>query len=67
LTQRLTERSLAAGGKFYLAKDSALRTADVERAGGHERIARFLILKPRLDPTNLLTSDLWSRALAPST
>ena len=65
LTQRLTERVLAGGGKFYFAKDSVLRPADVERAYGRACIDQFLAIKQRLDPTNTLTSDLWSRALAP--
>jgi decaprenylphospho-beta-D-ribofuranose 2-oxidase len=66
MTERLTERVLAAGGKFYFAKDSVLRKGDVERAYGRERIDQFLALKQRVDPTNLLTSDLWSRVLAPT-
>jgi len=66
LTERLTERVLGAGGKFYFAKDSVLRRGDVERAYSRERIDQFLALKQRLDPSNLLTSDLWSRTLAPS-
>lgn len=65
MTERLTERVLAAGGKFYFAKDSVLRQSDVERAYGRERIERFLALKQQVDPTNLLTSDLWSRLLSP--
>jgi decaprenylphospho-beta-D-ribofuranose 2-oxidase len=65
LTERLTDRVLDAGGKFYFAKDSVLRKGDVERAYGRARIDQFLALKHKLDPTNLLTSDLWSRALAP--
>lgn len=63
LTERLTERVLAAGGKFYFAKDSVLRSADVERAYGRERLDRFLAIKAQLDPGGLLTSDLWQRAL----
>jgi decaprenylphospho-beta-D-ribofuranose 2-oxidase len=66
LTERLTERVLAGGGKFYFAKDSVLRKGDVERAYGRERIDQFLALKQRVDPTNLLSSDLWSRVLAPT-
>jgi FAD/FMN-containing dehydrogenase len=63
LTERLTERVLAAGGKFYFAKDSVLRQGDVERAYGRERIEKFLAIKQRLDPNGVLSSDLWSRAL----
>jgi decaprenylphospho-beta-D-ribofuranose 2-oxidase len=65
LTERLTERVLAAGGKFYFAKDSVLRAGDVEQAYGRARLDQFLALKRRTDPTGLLTSDLWTRALAP--
>ena len=65
LTERMTDRVLAAGGKFYFAKDSVLRAGDVERAYGRTRLDRFLALKQQVDPTNMLTSDLWSRALVP--
>lgn len=65
LTERLTERVLAAGGKFYFAKDSVLRAGDVEQAYGRARLDQFLALKRRMDPTGMLTSDLWTRALQP--
>jgi FAD/FMN-containing dehydrogenase len=65
LTERLTERVLAAGGKFYFAKDSVLRAGDVEQAYGRARLDQFLALKRRTDPTGMLTSDLWTRALQP--
>ena len=63
LCHRLTEIVLAAGGRFYFAKDSVLRPIDVERAWGRERLAQFLALKQRLDPRGLLSSDLMRRAL----
>lgn len=66
LTERLTERVLAAGGRFYFAKDAVLRPADVERAYGRDRLARFLAIKQRLDPDGVLANDLWSRALVQS-
>lgn len=62
LTERLTERVLAAGGKFYFAKDAVLRTLDVERAYGRETLDRFFALKARLDPQGLFHSDLAARA-----
>jgi FAD/FMN-containing dehydrogenase len=65
LTERLTDRVLDAGGKFYFAKDSVLRSGDVERAYGRERVQQFIAIKQQLDPTGMLTSDLWERALAP--
>jgi decaprenylphospho-beta-D-ribofuranose 2-oxidase len=65
LTERMTDRVLEAGGKFYFAKDSVLRAGDVERAYGRERVDRFMAIKQQLDPTGMLSSDLWQRALAP--
>lgn len=65
LTEQLTERVLASGGKFYFAKDSVLRKGDVERAYGRDRLDQFLALKQQHDPNGMLSSDLWSRALAP--
>jgi decaprenylphospho-beta-D-ribofuranose 2-oxidase len=61
----MTDRVLAGGGKFYFAKDSVLRPGDVERAYGRERLDQFLAIKQRVDPTGMLTSDLWTRVLAP--
>jgi FAD/FMN-containing dehydrogenase len=63
LCHQMSERVLAAGGKFYFAKDSVLRPVDVERAYGPERLAAFFALKRRLDPQGLLKSDLMRRAL----
>lgn len=65
LTERLTERVIAAGGKFYFAKDSVLRSGDVERAYGRAKLDQFLAVKAQLDPNGLLSSDLWTRAVAP--
>jgi decaprenylphospho-beta-D-ribofuranose 2-oxidase len=52
-----------AGGRFYFAKDAVLRPADVLRAFGRERIDAFLALKARLDPEDVLMSDLWRRII----
>jgi decaprenylphospho-beta-D-ribofuranose 2-oxidase len=60
-TEKLTERVLEAGGKFYFAKDAVLRPTDVKRAYGEERLAKFAALRSRLDPSGLLSSDLWRR------
>lgn len=64
LTERLTERVLEAGGKFYFAKDAVLRPADVERAYGHETLASFFALKQRLDPEGLFGSALAERVFS---
>lgn len=66
LTERLTERVLAAGGKFYFAKDAVLRSMDVERAYGRETLDRFFSLKRRLDPEGSFGSDLSERAFGPA-
>jgi decaprenylphospho-beta-D-ribofuranose 2-oxidase len=65
LTHALTARVLAAGGKFYFAKDSVLDPAEVAKAYGTDRLQRFAALKRRLDPTCILSNDLWRRTIAP--
>lgn len=65
LTERMTERVIAGGGKFYFAKDSVLRATDVELAYGREKLDQFMAIKKQLDPNGTLSSDLWTRALAP--
>jgi len=66
LTRELDEIVLAAGGRFYFAKDSTLRP-DIARAYlSDETIARFRELKRRCDPDNLLQTDLWRRVFAES-
>jgi FAD/FMN-containing dehydrogenase len=63
LTRRLTDRVLAAGGRFYFAKDAVLDAAQVKAAYGEERLATFRAMKARLDPDDVLVSDLGRRAL----
>jgi decaprenylphospho-beta-D-ribofuranose 2-oxidase len=58
--REMTARVLDAGGRFYLAKDSLLKSEELRRAYG-DRIAHFLALKERLDPRGLLTSELARR------
>ena len=57
----LTELVLAAGGKFYFAKDQVLRAGDAERFFPPERLSAFRSLKAELDPQGLLQSDLSRR------
>jgi decaprenylphospho-beta-D-ribofuranose 2-oxidase len=59
-TERLTERVLEAGGKFYFAKDAVLRPQDARRAYG-DQLSQFAALRNRVDPSGLLSSDLWRR------
>ena len=61
LGRRITDLVLSRGGKFYFAKDSLLRPADVEHMYGGERLEAFRALKRRLDPQGILQSDLSRR------
>jgi decaprenylphospho-beta-D-ribofuranose 2-oxidase len=64
LMRRLTDRVLAAGGRFYFAKDAVLDAEQVRAAYGEERLKKFRAMKNRLDPEHVLVSDLSRRALA---
>ncbi len=48
---------LAAGGRFYMAKDSTLRPADVRAYLGETTLTKFAQLKSELDPKGLLCQD----------
>jgi FAD/FMN-containing dehydrogenase len=61
LAQEMDEIVLAAGGRFYIAKDSTLRPEVARAYLGDEVIARFRELKRRCDPDGLLETDLWRR------
>jgi FAD/FMN-containing dehydrogenase len=61
VTDRLTERVLAAGGRFYFAKDAVLRPEDVRRSLGEDKLAAFAALREQLDPRHQLTSALATR------
>ncbi len=61
LTRELDDIVLAAGGRFYFAKDSTLRPEVAEAYLGQETIVKFKELKQRVDPDNLLQTDLWRR------
>lgn len=60
LAHKMNDLVLAAGGRFYFAKDSTLRPEDAKQYLG-EAIPKFQKLKQDLDPENLLTSDLAER------
>jgi decaprenylphospho-beta-D-ribofuranose 2-oxidase len=60
LAHKMNDLVLAAGGRFYFAKDSTLRPGDVEAYLG-EAVPKFRALKADLDPEGLLTSDLAER------
>lgn len=60
LARRMNEFALGHGGRFYFAKDATL-TADQAHAFLGDGLKRFNELKKRLDPDDLLTSDLAKR------
>ncbi len=60
----LTELVLAAGGKFYFAKDSVLRAGDAQRFLPSDRMDAFKALKRELDPEGLFTTDLMRRVFS---
>jgi decaprenylphospho-beta-D-ribofuranose 2-oxidase len=61
LAAELDEIVLQAGGRFYFAKDSLLRSKTAAAYLKPETIAQFRRLKERCDPENLLQTDLWRR------
>jgi decaprenylphospho-beta-D-ribofuranose 2-oxidase len=61
LARELDELVLAAGGRFYLAKDSTLSPEAVRRYLGAETVESFRALKKRVDPETLLQTNLWRR------
>ncbi len=62
LVREMTDASLDAGGKFYLAKDSFLTQADFERMHSQDKIELFRHQKAQFDPEGLIES-LQSRRL----
>jgi FAD/FMN-containing dehydrogenase len=63
LADRITRIVLDAGGRFYPAKDLVLTRSDARRMWPAERLEAFLELKRRLDPEDLLQTDLARRML----
>jgi decaprenylphospho-beta-D-ribofuranose 2-oxidase len=61
LCHRMNDLVLAAGGRFYFAKDSTLRPSDVRAYMGEEALAKYRSFKEKLDPEGLLTSELARR------
>lgn len=57
----MNEIVLAAGGKFYPAKDSVLRPQDFQRAFGQQRLAAFRDLRRRADPDHILRTEWAAR------
>ncbi len=61
LAAELDRIVLDGGGRFYFAKDSTLHPSRLQSYLGEERVHRFLSLKRRVDPENLLQTDLYRR------
>ncbi len=61
LTEKLNHIVLDAGGRFYMAKDATLAPEAFRQYLGEETIAKFLELKKRFDPDNMLESELSKR------
>jgi FAD/FMN-containing dehydrogenase len=64
LTAALDEAALAAGGRFYFAKDSTLSREATQTYLGADTISKLRKLKSETDPENLLQHDLYKRLLA---
>jgi FAD/FMN-containing dehydrogenase len=64
LAHRLDEVVLAAGGRFYFAKDATMRPETAHRIWPGDVLAQFRALKDRCDPAGLLQTGL-SRRLFP--
>lgn len=66
LCHEMDELVLAAGGRFYFAKDSTMRRGTAARYLPAENIRRFLELKARCDPEGMLSSNLFRRVFGSS-
>jgi len=61
LTNELNQIVLQGNGRFYFAKDSALTPDVTARYLGEDTIAGFRKLKAKVDPANILQTDLYKR------
>lgn len=66
LADELNAIALAAGGRFYFAKDSTLTPDVAARYLGEATLRRFQALKQRCDPAEVLQSNLYRRILRPA-
>jgi decaprenylphospho-beta-D-ribofuranose 2-oxidase len=64
LTAKLNALVLAAGGRFYFAKDSTLDSNTAAAYLGEETLRRFFDLKRACDPEGLLQTNLSQRLFA---
>jgi len=61
LAAELDAVTVGAGGRFYFAKDSMLHPSRLQSFLGEARVQTFREIKRRVDPENLLQTDLWRR------
>ncbi|MCB1179466.1 MAG: FAD-binding oxidoreductase [Leptospiraceae bacterium] len=61
LCYEIDELVIKYGGRFYFAKDSTLRKVVAEKVFSKETIDKYLKLKEKLDPNQILQSDLFKR------
>lgn len=66
LCHQMDQLVTAAGGRFYFAKDATLQPQTVRAALGDEALAQFAQLRAQYDPTGILATDLYDRALGPA-
>lgn len=66
LCHEMDELVLAAGGRFYFAKDSTMRRGTAQRYLPEENLRRFMELKGRCDPEGMLSSNLSRRLFGAS-
>ena len=57
----MAEVVLAAGGRFYYAKDAVLQASSFPRVHGEAAVQQFRTLKAKWDPDRLLQTDLATR------
>lgn len=62
LCDEMTEVVIAAGGRFYFAKDLVVQPEDTRRFLPEDRLAAFARLKRECDPETLLDGNLYRRA-----
>ncbi len=65
LTRAFDKLVVEAGGRFYLAKDSVVGGASLRASLGDTILRRFLALKHKVDPDQLLQSNQFRRILGP--
>jgi decaprenylphospho-beta-D-ribofuranose 2-oxidase len=63
LCHKMNDVVLAAGGRFYFAKDATLRPQDFKAFLGIDAIGKLKALKTRFDPDGLLQTDLSRRLM----